>query len=284
MSERELMNMLHRTLIYCGAYCFYASPARCLLAVNSLAMNTRTFSGSVAIAAVLASFALVGIATAQTVQAPSGSGTATTLVVSLDTAPTVPRAVSDITLASMSLSGTHAGSMISISSIPLTITGGQGGATANLLNCKLRDPHNLNSTLTGAVSLSSGGATTFTFSSSYMVFANVTATLALACDVQPASAIGSTFTISVDPAQIIATNAATGARVSVSGGSASLSGTVIVTDSMGTGTGTGTGTSTGTPGIPNTGLGGDIVASLFVLALSGLAALGGGIFVRRSLR
>ncbi|MBV9159379.1 MAG: hypothetical protein JO019_02150, partial [Candidatus Kaiserbacteria bacterium] len=243
-------------------------------------------------------------ASGSTFQVIAGTPTLTpSLNVNLDTAPSVPRGSTDVALANISVGGLNSGGTVNVRSIPLTINAGSGGSVANLANCRIRDTQNVDGQLTAPVSVSSGTATTFVFSNPLSVFAGTAPMLALACDVQPATPIGSTFTISADPGSVSATNSSGGTvtatpvvGVGPNGLPASLSGTVIVTDTTGTGTGTTgtgtgttgtgtgtTGTSTGTPGIPNTGVG-DVAQTFAILAAAALIALASGFYLRRSLR
>ncbi len=219
-----------------------------------------------------------------------GSASAT-LSVNIDTAPSVPRGSTNVALANISL-GANTSDTVRITSIPVTVAPSAGAAVANLMNCRIRNTNDVNGSLTAMQTISAGGTTNFVLSTPLTVFAGTAPMLAFACDVQPATTIGSTYTISVNPSSITASNASTGAAVTATGVvgfgpnglPASLSGSVIVSADAGTGTGTGTGTSTGTPTVPDTGMGGTVALSLFALALAGLVALGSGMYLRRSLR
>lgn len=218
-----------------------------------------------------------------------GSASAT-LSVNIDTAPSVPAGSTNVALANISV-GANSTNTVTISSIPVSVLPSSGASLGNLVNCRIRNTNDVNGSLTAMQMLSSGGTTSFVLSTPLTVFAGTAPMLAFACDVQPATAIGSTYTISINPASITATNAATGAPVVATGVvgfgpnglPASLSGSVIVSADAGTGTGTGTGTSTGTPGVPDTGMGGTSALSLLALVLAGLVALVSGMYLRRSL-
>ncbi len=210
------------------------------------------------------------------------------LRVNLDTAPTVPAGAQDVTLANISIGAT--GANFNVTSIPLTITSSSNGSVANLTDCKVRSANNLDGSLSNATAVTNGSATTFLLSAPLATLAGSSNMLALTCDVQPASAVGSTYMISVAPGSVVATNAATGASVTpvgvVAGGfgpnglPASTSGTVIVSAAGSAPVDPGTDTGSGTPGVPNTGLGSNMML-LGQLMLAGLIALLGAFYLGR---
>lgn len=210
------------------------------------------------------------------------------LRVNIDTAPSVPAGSQDVTLANISVGAT--GANFNISSIPLMISASSNGSVANLVDCKVRDSSNLDGSLTNVTAITNGSVTSFNLAIPLLVPAGTANMLALTCDVQPATAVGSTFSISVTPGNLGATNASTGAAVTAQGVPAggfgpnglpaSTSGTIIVS-AVGTAPvdpGTIPGT---TPGVPNTGLGGNMQL-LGVLMLAGLIALMGAFYLRRT--
>jgi hypothetical protein len=214
-------------------------------------------------------------------------------VVNLDTAPTVPAGSNDVALANISL-GAGLTSAARISAIPLAITPGNGASLANLTGCYIRNAITGGTALSNQFTLTNGSATVFTLGAPLTLAANGATMLSLACNVQPATPVGSSFTISIDPKTVVATDlsgnpisvaAATG--TGPNGLPASTSGVVTVTAFVGstggttTGTGTGsTGSTSGTPGVPNTGAGGTASSIMFVLALAALAALMGAAYLR----
>ena len=208
------------------------------------------------------------------------------LYLNLDTAPSVPAGSNDVALANISLGAT--GASYNVTSIPLTITTSANGSVANLSDCKVRDAANLDGSLTNVVTVTNGASTNFSFAVPYLVTG--AKMLSLTCDVQPATAVGSTFQISVAPNSVLATNAATGASVTPvglpsgatgpNGLPASTSGTVIVS-AVGTAPVTpGTGTGSDTPGVPNTGVGSE-AGLLAVIAIAGIIALFGAFYLGR---
>ncbi len=211
------------------------------------------------------------------------------MLVNLDTAPSVPAGSQDVTLANIAL-----GSMVNshnVASIPLTITAGTGASTANLTDCKIRSTANLDGALSNTLTLTSGAQTSFALAVPQLIVPGSPQMLALTCDVQPATPVGSTYTISINPANVGATNASTGAAVTASGVTGfgpqglpgSTSGTVIVSAAgSGSNTGGSTGGDSGTPGVPNTGAGGTAAGIILLLAAAGLAFVSGSAYLRKA--
>ncbi len=225
-----------------------------------------------------------------TVGAPTiGTSTGTTtqstlpaLGVNLDIAPSVPRGSNDVALANISL-GVGTSSSVRINSIPLSVVAGGSATVTNLSDCRIRDASNIGGSLSGSMNLSSSGATVFALSSPLTIGAGGTDMFSFTCDVSASAPIGGTFTISVVPANVGATNPTTGAAVTgvattgtgPNGLPAATTGTVIVTGTVPGGN------TTTTPGIPNTGLGGGMAMTLGALFLAALFALGSVAYMRR---
>jgi hypothetical protein len=220
-----------------------------------------------------------------------GTGTTTqptlpALSVNLDVAPSVPRGSNDVALANISL-GAGTSSSVRISSIPLDVVAGANASVTNLSDCRIRDASNVGGSLSNSVNVLSSGATVFTLTNPIIIPAGGSEMLSFTCDVTSSTPIGGTFTISIVPGNVGATNPTTGAAITgvpatgigPNGLPAATSGTVIVT---GTVPGGGGGTGTTTPGIPNTGLGGNVAMTLGILLLAGLLALGGAALMRRA--
>lgn len=206
--------------------------------------------------------------------------------VNLDTASSVPAGSQNVTLANVSLGAT--GANYNVSAIPVTVTSSSNGSTANLVGCVLRDASNLAGSISNVMTINNGNTTTFTLLSPMMIAAGTSQMFSISCSVQPATTVGSTYSIAVNPSQVSVTNANTGAAVTAvgvaSGGfgpnglPASTSGTVVVTTA---GSNPVPPTDTGsTPGVPNTGLGGSMTL-LLELALAGLIALVGAFYLGR---
>jgi hypothetical protein len=206
--------------------------------------------------------------------------------VNLDTAPTVPAGAQNVTLANISVGAT--GASYNLSSIPLSISASSNNTTSNLTGCAIRDASNLDTIVSTGTVVNNGSASTFNLSVPMLVTAGSANMYALTCSVQPATAVGSTFSISVNPGSVGATNASTGAAVTPvgvpaggfgpNGLPASTSGTIIVTA---VGSATTQPGDTGTiPGVPNTGMGIDL--TLMVVALAGIIASAGALYLGRA--
>ena len=201
----------------------------------------------------------------------------------IDTAPSVPAGSTDVALANISLDATRSSGVVNLSTVPVTVTTGNGASTADLSNCHIQDSVS-GATISNALALTDGAQATFSLNSAYPTVGGMASMLTFACDLAPATPIGSSFTVSINPASFTATNGSTGSPVTVgqvvgtgaNGLPAALSGTVVVSGATsGSTTGTGSTGTSGTPGVPNTGMGGMAMTYLMVLLLSGVVALTG---------
>jgi hypothetical protein len=186
-------------------------------------------------------------------------------------------------LALITLDATRSGQNANVSSVPVTLTF-NGASASEFSNCSLRNVNNLGTPLnTGANAVgalnSNGTATSIVLDAPTSVPAGSAVLLALTCNVSPVTPPGSSVTVSVDPANISSTNAATGGIITPTtdstgnGGTAPVIGTVEITAP---------GTSTVTPGVPNTGAGGNAPMNFAILAISAAAIiLGTSVLVLR---
>lgn len=250
-----------------------------VLALNGTgAMTTLTVRCDVATAS--QSGSVFTIAASSAVQGPA-------LWVNLDVAPSVPAGSGDVALANISLGAANAN--YNVTSIPLTITSSANGSIVNLSDCKIRDASNLDGAVTAVTAITAGSATMFNLTSPLSVPAGTANMLSLSCDVQSTAAVGSTYSISVIPGNVVAKNAATGLSITpigIAAGAygpnglpASTSGTLIVSAAGSTPVPPVTDPDT-TPGVPNTGLGNNIML-LGSLLLAGLIALMGAFYLGR---
>ena len=230
-------------------------------------MKTSRYVTSALIATALLLSA--GMAAAQTVSTTSG------ITASLSTAPSVPAGSENVALATVEFTTPSGGQNVAVSAIPITATF-NGVPPANVTNCSIQNTLALGIPLSSSATLGPAGST-FNLLVPAVVSANSTLRLALVCSVSVASPVGSTVTLSIVPASIPAT--VNGASITPTGTGATA-GAITITASTGTGTGGGTGTGS-TPGVPNTGVGGDALATLLILALSLLAAYIGARVTRR---
>src|SRR3989338_1227430 len=181
----------------------------------------------------------------------------------------------DVILANILLDAMRSGADIRLSSLPVTITASGGGSVSNLSDCRVRNSLTGNAALNSGVNVAgslANGTNTITFDNTLTVAQGTALLLSVTCDVSAAASVGSTFQIGTIPGTIGATAANTGAAV------------------VPTGTVAGTLTSAGvpvvvlaatTPGVPNTGEGGNAPLNMALLALSALAAILGVSFLRR---
>jgi len=233
-------------------------------------MNTISRFGSGLVGATLFFSIGIGIASAQA--APG-------LAVSLSTAPSVPAGSSQVALATVTLDATHSGQNVTFSSLPLSLSYNGVPPTA-FTNCSVQDVVALGFPLTSggnAVTAFTGSGVTFHLNAPFTIIAGTSVRFAIVCDVSPAAPAGSSITFSIAPAVLSATSASGTAVVPTSTGQ--TAGAVSVT--AGTASSVTTPTTSATPGIPNTGFGGDALATLLIMSLSLLAAYIGATVSRR---
>lgn len=182
----------------------------------------------------------------------------------------------DAAIALLQLDATRSSEAIRIGSLPINAS--FTGAT-NYTGCQIRNITNLGlglNTGTNVVGTLGSGTNTFTLDTPLIVNAGTTATLVLTCDIASGAAVGSSAALSVIPSAIPAVTNASGASVSPAAGGPS--GTIGITS------GTFTVGSSSTPGVPNTGTGGNGWTTLFFLSILALVSAGGaGFLVKRSL-
>jgi hypothetical protein len=180
----------------------------------------------------------------------------------------------------ITLDATRSGSAVTVSSLPVSVSP-NGAAISALSNCSLRNIMDLTTPLPASAT-QNGSVMTFGLTNPLVVSAGTMTSLAIVCNVDASTPTGSTFTISLTPSQI-ASNAGgttitpTGA-LGVGGAALPTSGTVTVGIPN---TGGSTGGTVGTPGSPNTGAGGNAMASVLMLALAGLLAVAGSLYLGR---
>ena len=200
------------------------------------------------------------------------------LSVNVITPTTVEQGGINNVLALITLDATHSGGNVSLGNVPVTITS-NGASTSQLSNCQLRSINNLTGTLNTTAAVQNGTTMSFSLANQLTVPAGTVMTVVLTCNVDPATPVGGSFSVSVAPLSIGAT-AQNGGAVITPGASVASNGSALPT------TGVVTVVSSGavTPGLPNTGEGGNAQETLVVLALSALLAIGAGLYVRRAYR
>lgn len=237
---------------------------------NSISFSSKVFLG-IGAALVLA---WAGNAAAQTVP---------TLKVGVDTAPSVPAGLQDATIANIVFDTTGSSDSVRINALPVGITFGSSALASNLTDCRVRNTQNLSGALNTSVPVTVSGTNTFTLDSALTFPVGTRTELALTCDVASSTAVGGTIVVSVAPASVAATAASNGAAVTptvgtlLNGATAETSGTVTVTS------GTGVGGDPTTPGLPDTGFGGNSIPNILMLLSSLTLGLIGVFALRRAL-
>lgn len=203
------------------------------------------------------------------------------LSVDFATIGTVPAGSANEALGIVSLDAANSANAVVVTSLPITVTP-NGTGISNLQNCSLRNTANLTSALP-AVTAQNGSVMTFTLGTPITVNPNTKFSVAVVCNVASVTPVGSSFVVSIAPGQVAATasssdiTATTGTNTD--GVALPTSGTVtVISSSSNTG---GTGDGTGTPGVPNTGAGGNALASILMLALAGILAAAGSVYLGR---
>ncbi len=212
---------------------------------------------------------------------------APTLGVTLNTVQSVHSGTQNAILAIIVLDGTGSGTNTNVTSIPLTLT--ESGATqGDFTNCALHSATNFTTSLnTGnnavGTLLSNGGVTSFNLDTPFLVPAGSGELMELTCTVASGTPIGSSVSVSINPASVMATNASNGSTItpvtSVSNGYVEpISGTIGITAA---GTAVSTTPVTTSPGAPNTGAGGNAAMNIALLALSGFVIFAASVFALR---
>jgi len=153
------------------------------------------------------------------------------------------------------------------------ITSSDGGSTADLTDCRVRNTANGNAVLnTNSSGLVTTGSNVITLNSPFTVSAGSAALLSVTCDISPTAVNGATYLVGVTPTILAATNGS-GVSVVPTGavaGNVTSSGVPVTVFTGAT-----------TPSVPNTGAGDPPPA--LTLVLSGLALALGAFYLRRKL-
>ena len=217
------------------------------------------------------------------VSAPATIGFGTGLGIMVNAAQSVPAGGKTEALALIAFDATRIPNAAAIPTIPVTLVF-DGAPASDFTNCALRNVNNLGLALnTGANAVppltSSAVAITFGLDTPLVIAPGSSQVLALTCDVAPGTPAG-TVTISVNPASIPAADLTTGATivpaadlVGPSGTPAPTYGTVTISPSSAS-------SGNSTPGVPNTGAGGESGMMYVLLVLSGASALLGTVALK----
>lgn len=172
----------------------------------------------------------------------------------------------DATMARLVLDTTGSQTAVQLSSIPLRLTTGAGAATSTLANCEV--VNEANGAVLGTVGSAglNAGLNNITLNAPITLAANTVTTLALRCDIGANLVAGGTYQFSLNTADVVAVNPATGLAAVVTLRGATNPIVVPVTPVV--------------PGIPNTGMGGAASANVMII-LGSLAAASLGLAYAR---
>lgn len=191
------------------------------------------------------------------------------LSVTVDFVKQVPAGLKGAILAMITLDATRSTAPVTLTSVPISVTTSGSGSSDGLSNCVLISTNGASLT-TGVNSVPTiTGTNTFSLDAPISIPASEGKLLALRCDVSANAAVGSVFNISF-AAPLFQANSG-GIPITVTQGPAT-------SGSVGTNSGSVTVTPQGsapstigtpyTPGVPNTGAGGDVAITLSILAAS----------------
>ena len=189
-----------------------------------------------------------------------------------------PSAVFGVTFANIRLDATPSSEDILVSSIPMSLSVGNGAVPQNLQNCRAVNQNNpgvpLNTGTNAMPTVSANTLNTFTLDSPLRVAMGNAVIVSIVCDIAASNAINNTYQFTVNPANVAATSATTDTTVTPSAGQGVIvgNGTSVVTTG-------GTG-GVVVPTLPSTGDGGDATQNI-ALILGSLALLGAGIVYTR---
>jgi len=211
-----------------------------------------------------------GVAFAQTTNSHLG----VTLTPTARLSPATP----DGLLALVIMHTATSSSGVQTSSLPLSITFGNGLEASHLSDCRVRNVLDLDAPISAATTLSNG-TNTLSFST-VTVTTDSTVTLAVTCDIAANAPLGGTALLSIIPGDIPETIAGSSTVVTPvvgqhpTGGTGTTSGTVTIASTPSTPT------PPFIPGVPNTGSG---MMNLLLLMISGAVIAGGAaLLMRRS--
>jgi len=179
------------------------------------------------------------------------------------------------TIAVISLNST---TPVMLNSLPVSLGFGYTGAApaVPLSSCSLRQGSSAGSPLnTGSNVIAPQGTGDFSIAFDQPFTVADAATLYLTCDVSSAIPDGTAIATTIKEGNLMATTTG-GAAVAAGTGTPSAI-TTIVSSTSASNTGTGS-----TPGVPNTGAGGNASSTWALLIASALVALGGGLYLMRT--
>lgn len=170
-------------------------------------MKSRIIGATAAAFAVLA---FAGLASAQTVNQTNTVNVSTTAPAS------TPAAGSTSTFATMTLSGTNNGTY-TISSLPITLTAGNGAAASYLSSCQLLNSNNTALNTGANIPIMVNGTNAFVFDTPLTISPNTTTTLSLRCALSSSSPANATYQFTAGTPVITSTTGTTASSTTTSG-------------------------------------------------------------------
>jgi hypothetical protein len=183
----------------------------------------------------------------------------------------------DATMARLVLDTTGSNTAVRISSLPLRLTTGNGALTSTLTGCQVVN-ENTGATLssgTNVVNNISTGLNNIALDSAIVLQPNTVTTLALRCDIGSNLVTNGTYQFSLNTADVVATDPATGAAAVVA--LRGVTSPVVVPVPVPT-------VPVVVPGVPNTGAGGAASTNIMIVLGSLAAASLGLAYARKAAR
>jgi hypothetical protein len=209
----------------------------------------------------------IGMASAQVTGAPLLSVQMLSSGLSTNVVPGSTNAI----LAAVQLNTAGSGDDVRISSIPLILTTGNGAFASSLTSCHIANANNISFPLdtNGNVPASLvSGLNNFNLDTPLVLTRNTVTTLDLICNMSSAASNGGSFTFSINSANVVASGNTLGTPAVVTVPNAPI---VIPITPV-------------TPGVPNTGAGGDAATNIALISAAIVVAFAGYVYSRRYAR
>lgn len=171
----------------------------------------------------------------------------------------------DATIARLLLDTTGSTEAVRIASLPFNLVLGSGASASSLTNCRVfneASPNTALNTPDDEDDTLNSGINNISFDSPMILAANTLTTVALRCDIDDNLVAGGTYTVNMNTANVVATGATTGLPALVT-----IRGSVVVPPVTNPPV-----VPPVTPGMPQTGAGGEMAQNIAMLAASLLIA------------
>jgi hypothetical protein len=209
-----------------------------------------------------------------------------TLAAEADFVKQIPAGLNNAIIGIITLDATRSHQPVTLTSVPISVSA-SGGATLNALtSCMLTSSSGTTLTTGGNAVAAITGSNMFRLDTPLVIAAGQGAIIVLRCNVSSNAPVGSTLTVGLAPSSFQAIS--NGSPVTVmqgllSTGQQGTNSSTITIAAQGTGAGSGTGTgSPESPGIPNTGEGGNAPMNYAILLSTLLVAIVATRFAMRS--